>query len=188
MDDKKLHSDSYEELQELRKRIDRLKEPELYEQIVRLLYERRNEKKSVSIEVKRVHTSPNLMGRALAFLIDYSLVTVSTTILVSILPSSRLLTFFTVIFFWFLYNVYFEYKNGASFGNRFLGLKVLSLDKKSTKLRLSQSFLRHLADMIDFFFIGFIMISTTPRNQRVGDRWANTIVVDVNDVKQGIFK
>ena len=107
MENKKLHSDSYEELQKLRQRIDREKDPELYEQIVKLLYERRDEKQSVSIQVKRVHTSPNMMGRALAFLIDYSLIIVSSTIVVSILPPSRMITFISLVFFWFLYNVYF---------------------------------------------------------------------------------
>jgi uncharacterized RDD family membrane protein YckC len=65
-------------------------------------------------------------------------------------------------------------------GKAALGLRVVSLD--GTPIRFQQAFLRAVLSLVDFFLIpiGFVAVVTTllsPRDQRLGDLAAGTLVV-----------
>lgn len=137
-------------------------------------------------------TKPNLLKRFIAGLIDYLLVYgfffafvyafgepnneggYSVTGILSLIP----------FVFWFLIIVFTEVFLGATLGNALVGLKPQSLTKSNGELSLSQSIKRHLFDPIDMFpfgLIGIITIKNTDRNQRLGDIWAKTIVIEVEN-------
>lgn len=137
-------------------------------------------------------TKPNLLKRFIAGLIDYLLVYgfffafvyafgepnneggYSVTGILSLIP----------FVFWFLIIVFTEVFLGATLGNALVGLKPQSLTKSNGELSLSQSIKRHLLDPIDMFpfgLIGIITIKNTDRNQRLGDIWAKTIVIEVEN-------
>lgn len=87
---------------------------------------------------------------------------------------------FVPIIFWGIITVGIEQFIGATLGNLLVGLKPISIIGNEKKLTFGQSLKRHLLDPIDMFFFGFVGIVTiknTKRNQRVGDIWANTIVI-----------
>jgi uncharacterized RDD family membrane protein YckC len=67
---------------------------------------------------------------------------------------------------------------GATLGKLLLGLRVRQIDL--APCRLSSAIGRDLAFFIDSFFFGMIAYSamqSSPREQRLGDKWANTVVV-----------
>lgn len=134
-------------------------------------------------------TKPNLLKRFIAGFIDYLLVYgfffafvylfgkpndeggYSVTGILSLIP----------IIFWFVLIVLTEVFLGATLGNSIAGLKPKSLTNNSGELSFSQSIKRHLFDPIDMFpfgLIGIITIKNTDRNQRLGDIWAKTIVIE----------
>ncbi|BCY28725.1 RDD family protein [Flavobacterium okayamense] len=84
--------------------------------------------------------------------------------------------------FWFVIIVLLESVYGATIGNSLVGLKPQSLISRNGEVSLGQSFKRHLLDPIDMFpfgLIGIITIKNSDKNQRLGDLWANTIVVEI---------
>jgi len=93
------------------------------------------------------------------------------------------------VIFWGIMTIGLEQWFGATLGNLFVGLKPVSINysyNKQTgitlgeKLTFGQSFKRHFLDPIDMFFfglIGYVTIKNTEKNQRLGDIWANTIVI-----------
>lgn len=83
---------------------------------------------------------------------------------------------------WFLYFVVIEKINGATLGHQAFNLSVKTENRKS--ITLSQSLKRHLLDPIDIFMFGIparIAIKNSDKNQRLGDMWAKTIVIDLED-------
>jgi len=65
---------------------------------------------------------------------------------------------------------------GQTIGKRVFNIKVVKTN--FTKTDLGTSITRHLFDCIDcIFLIGFIIASTNPHNQRIGDLVAKTYVV-----------
>lgn len=136
----------------------------------------------------------NLGKRFFAGLIDYSIITTFLYVFIysfgtlnedgsySVKGISALIP----IFFWFLFTVILEAYYGATIGNSIVGLQPKSLTKNNGELTISQSLKRHLLDPIDMFLfglIGVITIKNTDRNQRLGDIWAKTIVVETNKSK-----
>ncbi len=88
------------------------------------------------------------------------------------------------VLFWFAFTVLLELLFDATLGNSIMGLKPKSLIKNNGELSFSQSLKRHLLDPIDMFpfgLIGIMTIKNTDRNQRLGDIWAKTIVIDNKD-------
>lgn len=84
-------------------------------------------------------------------------------------------------FFWFAYIVMIEVFFNATIGNAIMQLKPKSLTSNHGNLSFSQSIKRHLLDLIDMFpfgLIGYITIKNTQNNQRLGDIWAKTTVVE----------
>jgi len=81
--------------------------------------------------------------------------------------------------FWFLYLVMIEGLCNATIGHFILGLKVIKVD--NSRFNISDSFKRHLMDPIDFCLFGvpaIISIKNTTLNQRLGDLFAKTIVIE----------
>lgn len=94
------------------------------------------------------------------------------------------------ILFWCIMTVGTEQLFGATLGNILVDLKPVSIRRYKQKPTLGQSFKRHLLDPIDMFFfglIGIITIRNTERNQRLGDLWAQTVVVDTRPKKNIVW-
>lgn len=76
--------------------------------------------------------------------------------------------------------------NGQSWGKRAMNIKVMRLDGKQAGL--SDSLLRAVFYLVDGIFtlgiLGAILISSTPRHQRLGDIAANTTVIKL---KPGLY-
>lgn len=71
-----------------------------------------------------------------------------------------------------------EGRNGQSFGKLVTGIKVVSSDGSPCSMR--QAFIRNFLRLIDglfFYFVGVILIARSDRNQRLGDRIAETVVI-----------
>jgi uncharacterized RDD family membrane protein YckC len=93
----------------------------------------------------------------------------------------------SVILIWLLYIIGLELTFGGTFGNLIFNLKVISIHPKKTSLTFDQSFKRHLFDILEmwpFGLIGILLIKNTKYNQRLGDIWAKTIVIDIKDENQ----
>ena len=76
---------------------------------------------------------------------------------------------------WFNYFALCEWKWGQTIGKNAMGMRVISLDR--TRLSFGQASIRNLLRVVDFFAIGWLMIATTERKQRLGDKAAKTVVV-----------
>jgi uncharacterized RDD family membrane protein YckC len=130
--------------------------------------------------------------RILAGIIDYSLVLISmfTMIYLFGVPNNdggysiEGLPAFSVFVIWFFLTIGMEQLFGATIGNILNNIKPSSITGDGLKdtISLSQSIKRHLLDLIDMSFfglIGVILISNTENNQRLGDLWAKTKIVEV---------
>ena len=96
-------------------------------------------------------------------------------------------SFFAVILIWLSYMVGLELTYGGTLGNLMFDLKVISIHPKKTYLTFDQSIKRHLLDVLEmwpFGLIGILLIKNTRHNQRLGDIWAKTIVIDTKDDSQ----
>jgi uncharacterized RDD family membrane protein YckC len=85
---------------------------------------------------------------------------------------------FIPIIFWFVYLIVIEIVLNATLGHYIMGLKVVKINHEMIDFK--DSVKRHLLDPVDFLLLGIpamISIKKTPLNQRLGDLWANTIIV-----------
>jgi uncharacterized RDD family membrane protein YckC len=85
--------------------------------------------------------------------------------------------------------IFMEQYFGATIGNKLLKLRVAPKNDLRKPLTFGQSFKRHLVDMIDlwpFGLLGILLIKNTQYNQRLGDLWSKTIVIDLEDLEQGV--
>ena len=136
-------------------------------------------------------TKPNILKRFIAGLIDYTLVIGFFYAFIFSFGEldkdgeytiKGLITLVPIIF-WFIIIIFPEVVYGATLGNLIVGLKPKSLTQNNGELSIGQSIRRHLLDCIDMFpfgLIAIIIIKNTKRNQRLGDIWAETIVVEIN--------
>lgn len=79
------------------------------------------------------------------------------------------------------YHTMWEGSSGTTLGKRLARLRVVSVDGGPVGYR--QAFKRNLARLVDalaFYFVGLVVAAQPgpKRSQRIGDRWAGTIVVD----------
>ena len=77
---------------------------------------------------------------------------------------------------WFNYFAFCEWRWGQTIGKNATGLEVRSIDG-SERLTYGQASIRNVLRLIDFFVIGELMIASSKRKQRLGDRAAKTVVV-----------
>lgn len=90
----------------------------------------------------------------------------------------RGLPLFAAITFWFIFTILSDYLVGHTIGNYISGIKPVLINDINKKLTFIESVKRHLFDWVDLSFIGFILIAVTDNNQRLGDIWAKTIVIN----------
>lgn len=86
---------------------------------------------------------------------------------------------------WFLYFVVIETINEATIGHQAFNLSVKTINRKP--ITLKQSLKRHLLDPIDILMFGIparIAIKNSDKHQRLGDMWAKTIMIDLEDIEQ----
>ena len=142
---------------------------------------------------RNITTKPNTLLRIFACLIDYSIIYAFTFYLVFTFGEPNAegnyslngLPALIPVAFWLLMTVGTELLLGATIGNYFASLKAVPLYRDSLKLTFGESLKRHLLDPIDMFFfglVGIITINNTKKNQRVGDLWAKTIVVNKKEL------
>lgn len=146
----------------------------------------------------QIQTEPNIGKRIIAGLVDYVIIYAFLFIVAYAIGEptedgyqlNGLKAFIPVIF-WTIMTVGLEQAFGATLGNSLVGLKPISILEKddgqtfktnNSKPTFGQSFKRHLLDPIDMLFfgiIGIITIKNSEKNQRLGDQWAKTIVVEI---------
>jgi membrane protease YdiL (CAAX protease family)/uncharacterized RDD family membrane protein YckC len=83
-----------------------------------------------------------------------------------------------IVFFslWFNYFAFCEWRWGQTIGKNATGIEVRSLDG-AERLTYGQASIRNLLRLVDFFVVGELMIASSKRRQRLGDRAAKTVVV-----------
>lgn len=146
------------------------------------------------MEKENISTKTNLWKRIFAGLIDYSIM-FGTFYVICIYFGEDIgngykldgLPGLAVILIWFSYMIGLEIKFGGTLGNLLFDLKVVSIHPKKTSLTFDQSFKRHLFDILEmwpFGILGILLIKNTKYNQRLGDIWAKTIVIDTKDKNQ----
>jgi uncharacterized RDD family membrane protein YckC len=89
--------------------------------------------------------------------------------------AAMLLTFIASILYFALTETYW---GGQTLGKKLVGIKVTSDD--GSPCGFNQAVVRNVARLVDGFFfylVGIILILRSPKNQRLGDRIGNTIVV-----------
>lgn len=144
-------------------------------------------------EFEEIKTKPNIGNRIVAGLVDYILIYSFFFFYVYTVGepnedggySVNGLPAVVPIIFWGIMTVGIEIGIGATIGNLILGLKAIPKSGINRKLTFAESLKRHLLDPIDMFFfglIGIITIKNTVLNQRVGDLWGKTIVVNKEDL------
>ena len=139
----------------------------------------------------------NLKKRIIATLIDYALFLIPTYIYIMYFGQDNneggrtvngIMTL-PILIAWIIYFVVIEACYGATLAHQGLYLKVFTVDRK--EIEWTQALKRHLLDPIDILFYGIpaiIAIKNSDKHQRLGDMWANTIVIDTKDAEQYIVK
>ncbi len=81
---------------------------------------------------------------------------------------------------WLLYFTYFESTTGQTLGKQLMSIRVVD-ETTLQHLDFARSLVRNILRIIDwlpfFYLIGFILIATNPKKQRIGDMAARSIVV-----------
>ena len=138
--------------------------------------------------LENIKTEPNIGKRILAGFIDYLFIGTFYYAYIYAFGEPNNDGGYTIygimtlppLIFWGIFTIGFEQWFGASLGNQIVGLRPLSINGINRELTFGQSLKRHLLDLVDMFFfglIGIILIQKTERNQRIGDIWAETIVL-----------
>ena len=137
----------------------------------------------------------NLSRRILAGFIDYFIIYLLTFIYLFSFGEPDSEGTYTItgapalvpVIIWGVLTVGVELTLGATLGNSLLDMRPLPASGYMRKLTFGESFKRHLLDPIDMFFfglVGIVTIKNSDNNQRLGDMWAKTIVVNEKDTKK----
>src|SRR5690348_9808541 len=140
---------------------------------------------------------PNLASegdRIVAVIIDTILIfVVSLVIVIPLLLLGGFFGFFgsyAFVFFgpitllswllWLLYFTYFESTSGQTLGKQLMNIRVVD-ETTMQHLDFARSFVRNILRIVDwlpfFYLIGFILIATNSKKQRIGDMAARSIVI-----------
>ena len=76
-----------------------------------------------------------------------------------------------VVSLWFNYFAFCEWRWGQTVGKNAAGIEVRSVDG-AERLTFGQASIRNLLRLVDFWLIGELMIASSQRKQRLGDRAA----------------
>jgi uncharacterized RDD family membrane protein YckC len=147
---------------------------------------------------KNISTKPNFWKRFFAGLIDYLIIFIFAFLIFDIwgekdpdgITRVHGLPAFCLTLVWFFFTVCLEQFFGATLGNSIFNLKPISIRENKLELTFGQSLKRHLLDMVDFspIGLGIMLIKKSNNNQRLGDIWAETVVIDITDPNQSIKK
>jgi membrane protease YdiL (CAAX protease family) len=91
-------------------------------------------------------------------------------------PEVIVAVLFLLASLWFNYFAVCEWRWGQTIGKNATGIEVRSLDG-ADRLSFAQASIRNLLRLVDFFLVGELMIVSSPRKQRLGDKAAKTVVV-----------
>jgi len=149
--------------------------------------------------IRKVEPKRYLGLRIVATLIDYGIYFIVVFIYIMMFGAQNDEGGYTVsgslalipIIFWFLYFVLLEAVNQATPGHDVL--KLIVVKTKGDRISFTDVLKRRIVDMIDIAFYGIpalICICNTPKFQRIGDLWADTVVVKRSDIieTEVIFK
>ena len=122
----------------------------------------------------------NTLMRVLAWLIDAFIIGIYITIVSAIAFSNKYLFYFLILIAVGFYHLAFEIlNNGQSPGKQILKIKVVTLHGRAAKSQ--DYFLRWIFRMLEITGTAGIMaimyISSTEKNQRIGDMLAQTTVI-----------
>lgn len=138
------------------------------------------------------NNKPHLSKRIIATIIDYGIYYLFFFIFIGILGEDNgeggkhvtgILGLVPIII-WFLYFVFMEATFNATLGHQLFNLEVRSID--GSKIEFTQALRRRLLDFIDLGFLGIpaiIAIKNTEHHQKLGDLWAKTKIVKIQDKK-----
>ncbi|MBS1503784.1 MAG: RDD family protein [Bacteroidetes bacterium] len=142
--------------------------------------------------IKTVHPKRYLGPRIAATLIDYGIYFLLLFIYIRVFGKETDSGYevdgtlaLPVFAFWFLYFVVLEAYNGSTPGHDLMRLVVVKPDGE--KIGLLAALKRRILDPIDIFFYGvpaMIAICKTPKFQRLGDLFADTLVVKKADITE----
>ena len=141
--------------------------------------------------IRRVEPKRYLKQRILATIIDYGIFFIVTVIYCVSLGTESSEGVYSVYgllalpipILWFIYFVVLEAVNQASPGHDICKLVVVKTD--GGKIGFTDAIKRRILDIVDIFFYGIpalICICNTPKFQRIGDLFADTIVVRRTDI------
>jgi uncharacterized RDD family membrane protein YckC len=143
---------------------------------------------------ENISTKTNLWKRIFAGIIDYSLMFGILYVMCLYFGEEtengyKLDGFpcIVLILIWLSYMIGLELSFGGTFGNLIFNLKIISIHPNKTSLTFDQSIKRHLFDVLEMWplgILGILLIKNTKHNQRLGDIWAKTIVIDTKDENQ----
>jgi len=142
------------------------------------------------MKIRRVEYTRYIGPRILATLIDYAIYFALFYLYISTFGQKtdagsyevNGLLVWPIPIFWFLYFVVLETYNQATPGHDICKLVVVKTSGE--KIGLADAFKRRLIDPIDIFIYGIpalICICNTPKYQRLGDLFADTVVVKKSD-------
>ncbi len=122
--------------------------------------------------------------RALAALVDNLTWLAAGSMLLSLFPESTwddrpeviAIAAFILLTAWFNYFAISEWRWGQTIGKNATGIEVRPRDG-GDRLSFGQASIRNLLRIVDFFVVGEVMIASTERRQRLGDKAAKTVVV-----------
>ncbi len=143
--------------------------------------------------IRRVEPKRYIGPRIVATLIDYGIYTILFFIYIycfgketdtGSMEVTGILTL-PIPIFWVLYFVVLEASNQTTPGHDIC--KLIVVKASGERITFSDAFKRRVLDIIDIFFYGIpalICISNTPKYQRLGDLFADTLVVKKSDVTE----
>ena len=141
-----------------------------------------------------------ILRKAIAFLIDYSIVSISFMLVATGLvllfgtqdPNDvntihfspglgvGLLIFYLLLFI--CYPAFAEYKYQCTIGHKIVGLKIHRVD--GAKMTFATALKRRSSDVIEIMltagFLALILNLATDGYRRLGDLWAGTVVIETN--------
>ncbi len=121
--------------------------------------------------------------RVFSFLIDFAIIA-GISFIFSLFYTSILFPF--LIFLLLLQVVYFiplEFFFGCTVGKALLDIEVKNLPARRADFMsvFTRNIIRYLEFFAGFYMVSFILVSVTPKKQRIGDIIADTIVVKVRE-------
>jgi uncharacterized RDD family membrane protein YckC len=143
------------------------------------------------MKFRRVEYKKYIKLRIIATLIDYGIYILLFYLYVDLVGTENSdgskevngLPAMLIPLFWFLYFVVLEAVNQATPGHDIC--KLIVVKSTANKISLGDAFKRRLLDPIDIFLYGIpalICINKTPKFQRLGDLWADTVVIKKTDI------